>query len=43
MDGLSPAPKHGLYLINCEKQTGLLTYDEIKNHLRTALIRAQAL
>jgi len=43
MDGLSPAPKSGLYLIKCGNGTGQLSYDELQHHLQAALIRAQAL
>ena len=42
MDGLSPAPKSGLYLIKCGNGTGQLSYDEIQLHLQTALERAHA-
>jgi ribonuclease P protein component len=43
MDGLSPAPKSGLYLIKCGNGSGQLPYDELQQHLRAALIRATAL
>ncbi len=43
IDGLSPAPHPGLYLIKCAKGTGQLSYDEIQQHLRAALGRAHAL
>ena len=43
MDGFSPAPVSGLYLIKCANGTGQLSYDEILHHLHTALIRARAL
>ena len=41
-DGLSPAPKPGLYLIKCSPGTGNLSYDEIQHHLQGALLRARA-
>ena len=42
MDGLSPAPKSGLYLIKCGNGSGQLSYDELQIHLQTALGRAHA-
>ncbi len=43
MDGLSPAPSSGLYLIKCGDGTGQLSYDEIQQHIQVALTRARAL
>ena len=42
MDGLSPAPRPGLYLIKCANGTGQLPYDELQTHLQTALAKAHA-
>lgn len=42
MDGLSPAPKPGLYLIKCAIGSGNLSYDELQLHVQTALNRAHA-
>ena len=43
MDGLSPAPRNGLYLIKCGNGTGQLSYDELQHHLLVALQAARAL
>ena len=43
IDGLSPQPLSGIYLIKCAKGTGQLTYDETLRHLQIALGRARAL
>jgi len=43
IDGLTPAPRNGLYLIRCGLETGNLTYDELHHHLHQALERAGVL
>jgi len=40
VDGLSPAPAPGLYLIKCANGTKELTYDELTHHIGTAIGRA---
>jgi ribonuclease P protein component len=40
LDDFNPQPKPGFYLIRCGLETGNLSYDELHNHLRKALERA---
>jgi len=40
MDGLSPSPVSGLYLIKCAIGTKDLSFDELTHHLSAAVRRA---
>jgi len=43
MDGLSPRPLSGIYLIKCANGTKDLSYDELLHHLTHAVSRANGL
>ena len=43
VDGLSPSPLAGIYLIKCANGTKDLTYDELTHHLSAAIRRANAI
>jgi ribonuclease P protein component len=38
-DDLSPQPRPGFYLIKCGNETGILSYDKLRQHLTQALDR----
>ncbi len=40
VDDLDPLPHPGIYLIRCGVETGNLSYEELKHHLRKAIERA---
>lgn len=40
IDGLDPQPHPGLYLIKCGNETGNLSYEQLRTHLRQAIERS---